>query len=287
MIGKLKSRLIKQFRQFASKLKVHVPVYVPVLESNLLSGRKALVTGGTGGIGYAIAKAFLEAGASVCITGRNEDRINAAVKSLQEKSTVDGDSKRTIHGLVMNNLNIASFPDKVKTICEMMHGLDILVNNAGVVGNDASEDSYDLVLATNTKAPYFLSNLIAKQWAANGIKGNILNVCSSSSLRPGQNPYIISKWGLRSMTLGLARSYASNGIVVNGIAPGPTDTDAMKDISGYGMGVDWAKNPAGRLVTRQEIANLAVVLVSDLSRMVIGDVLYVSGGAGVVTFDDV
>ena len=89
------------------------------------------------------------------------------------------------------------------------------------------------------------------------------------------------------MTLGLAKSYASKGIVVNGIAPGPTDTDAMKDISGDGMGIDWAKNPAGRLVTRQEIANLAVVLASDLSRMVIGDVLYVSGGAGVVTFDDV
>ena len=287
MIRKLKSRLVKLFRWVAAKFKVHEPVYVPVLKSNLLSGRKALVTGGTGGIGYAIAKAFLEAGAEVSITGRSEDKINDAIKSLKEETAANGDSQRMVHGVVMNNLDVASFPDKVKTICEMMNGLDILVNNAGVVGSDASEDSYDLVLATNTKAPYFLSNLIAKHWVANGIKGSILNVCSSSSLRPGQNPYIISKWGLRSMTLGLAKSYASKGIVVNGIAPGPTDTDAMKDISGDGMGIDWAKNPAGRLVTRQEIANLAVVLASDLSRMVIGDVLYVSGGAGVVTFDDV
>ncbi len=285
MLGRIRSKLVSAFRRFSLMFKVRVPVYVPVLKNDLLSGRKALITGGTGGIGYAIAKAFLECGAIVCITGRSEERVNCAIRLLQEDFTIVGDVKRRIYGIAMDNLDVMAFPEKVKTVCEMMQGLDILVNNAGVVGSDGSESSYDLVLATNTKAPYFLSNIIAKDWISKGIKGNILNVCSSSSLRPGQNPYIISKWGLRSITLGLARSFAAKGIVVNGIAPGPTDTESMRKLSG--IGIDWTKNPTGRLVTKQEIANLAVVLVSDLSRMVIGDILYVSGGAGVVTFDDV
>lgn len=285
MIGRIRLRLVRALRRIVSRFKVQVPVYVPVFKNGLLKGRKALVTGGTGGIGYSIAKSFLESGATICITGRCEDRINAAIRSLQEMSCVEGGTQDKVYGIVMNNLEVSSFQEKVYMAQELMKGLDILVNNAGVVDGDRNEASYDLVLNTNTKAPYYLSNIIAQDWVTKGIKGNILNVCSSSSLRPGQNPYIISKWGLRSITLGLAKTYASRGIVVNGVAPGPTDTDSMKRLSG--IGIDWTKNPAGRLVTRQEIANLAVILVSDLCRMVVGDILYVSGGAGVVTFDDV
>ena len=121
-------------------------------------------------------------------------------------------------------------------------------------------------------------------WIADGVKGNILNVCSASSLRPGNSPYILSKWGLRSLTVGMARDLIRHGIVVNGIAPGCTNTrqfcaEDRADITNPG-------NPTHRFVTMQEVANLAVVMVSDLAKMIIGDVLYVTGGAGITTYDD-
>ena len=287
MIRKLYRRfqLMKQ-RLFLS-MKKTVPVYIPVLQNELLVGRKALITGGTGGIGFAIAEAFVRAGAAVVITGRGGERLDEAVEKLKTKQGIV--KAKSVFGLAMNNVDVDSFPEHIEKAKLMMGGLDILVNNAGVVngcgfGNTQKED-YDTILETNLRGPYFLSQFIARDWIDNKIEGNILNVCSTSSLRPGQNPYILSKWGLRALTLGLAKSFSRYGIVVNGIAPGPTDTESMA--SNLGGAIDWKKNPAGRLVTRREIANMSVVLVSDLSRMVIGDIIYMGGGAGVITFDDV
>ncbi len=261
------------------------PVYIPVYQNDLLKGRKALITGGTGGIGFAIASAFLDAGASVVITGRDETRVSKSVDELNEKSDVG-----VCKGIVLDNRRVEDFESKLKEGNELIGDIDVLVNNAGVFGGEnlgsTQECDYDRILDTNLKGAYFLSQCLSEFWKEKKVKANILNVCSSSSLRPGQNPYIISKWGLRSLTLGLAKSLARHNIVVNGIAPGPTDTDAMKEIANE-AGLNWPANPAGRLVTRQEVANLAVILVSDLSRMVVGDVVYISGGAGLITFDDV
>ena len=277
----IKSR-VKRLFAMCKKLE---PVYVPVYHNDLLKGRRALITGGTGGIGFAIARAFLDAGASVVITGRDEVRINKAIGELNGKDCLGG-----CKGIVLDNRQVKSFEAKVNECNTLMGDIDILVNNAGGFGSgnfgQTDEDDWDRIIDTNLKGAYFLSQCLSEIWKAKRIKANILNVCSSSSLRPGQNPYIISKWGLRSMTLGLAKSLVGYNIVVNGIAPGPTDTDLMKGMTND-SGLGWRSNPAGRLVTRQEVANLAVILVSDLSRMIVGDIVYVSGGAGVVTFDDV
>jgi NAD(P)-dependent dehydrogenase (short-subunit alcohol dehydrogenase family) len=164
---------------------------------------------------------------------------------------------------------------------------DILVNNAGYVGGgsfgNTSESEYDAVLDTNLKGTYFLSQEVARCWIENGTHGNILNVCSASSLRPGDSPYIISKWGMRSLTVGMAKRLIKQGIVVNGIAPGITDTDRFthgeKDIGKL-------SNPSGRMVTKEEIANMAVILVSSLCQMVVGDILYMTGGGAITTLDD-
>lgn len=284
MIHRIVRRAKTKVYSFLQKCKKKVPVYIPVLQSDLLIGRKALITGGTGGIGFAIAAAFLRAGASVVITGRDKERLSVAIAKLKpccrEGAVVDG--------LVLDNIDVKSFPRKIQDCRAKMGGLDILVNNAGVVKGvgfgSTKESDYDAILDTNLKGAYFLSQQCACMWRDDKVKSNILNVCSASSLRPGQNPYILSKWGLRALTMGLAKSFARYGVVVNGIAPGPADTESMTH---GGDGIDWNPNPAQRLVTREEIANLSVVLVSDLSRMVVGDILYVSGGAGVVTFDDV
>jgi 3-oxoacyl-[acyl-carrier protein] reductase len=253
-----------------------VSVKVPVLQSDLLKGRTALITGSTKGIGFAIAEAFAEAGATVLISGRNRQTIDAVVNKLSKKG-------RSIYGIEMDMTDVATME---KTVANLST-IDILVNNAGFVGGEGfgntSEQGYDLIFDTNLKGAYFLSQSVFRLWIKDGVKGNILNVCSASSLRPGNSPYVLSKWGMRSLTVGMAKQLIRYGIVVNGIAPGVTDTDKFTHGS---ENIAKVTNPSGRMVTREEIANMAVVLVSSLCRMVVGDVLYMTGGGGIVTLDD-
>ena len=118
------------------------------------------------------------------------------------------------------------------------------------------------------------------------IKGNILNILSSSSLRPAVNPYTVSKWGLRGLTIGMAKRFINDGIVVNGIAPGPTATPMLiSDNKDEDLSLE--SSPVGRYILPEEIANLAVFMVSDMGRMIIGDIVYMTGGAGTVTVDDI
>lgn len=283
MIAKIKSFV----KRVLFRPVVVQPINVPVLQSNLLNGRRALVTGGTGGIGYGIASAFLRSGAKVVITGRNESRIIETVKKLRFEC--DASDSDCVDGIVLDNCDVSSFEKQVTAVEQIFGSIDILVNNAGLVKGDrigsATESDFDEVMATNLKGAYFLSQCVTNRWKVNGVKGNVLNICSASSLRPGNSSYILSKWGLRSLTIGMAKDLIGSGIVVNGLAPGATATQHF--IGDGSRGLEYKRNPVGRMATVEEIANLAVVLVSDLGRMVVGDILYASGGAGVVTFDDV
>lgn len=252
-----------------------VPVEVPVFHNALLKGRRALITGGGSGIGLAIAEAYGRSGASVVLSGRTVTRLEDASHNLErlgvEVSVVD-----------LDVCDVASFAGKLDTIGDF----DILVNNAGFVGGGVfgttSEVDYNRVLETNLRGAYFLSQEVSSRWIKNKVKGNILNICSASSLRPGESPYILSKWGLRALTLGMARRLVKHGIVVNGLAPGCTNTDQFSRDGDLTNG----RNPSGRLVTTTEIGNMAVVMVSSLARMVVGDVLFVTGGGAITTLDD-
>lgn len=119
----------------------------------------------------------------------------------------------------------------------------------------------------------------------NKVEGNILNVGSSSCLRPATSAYTLSKWGIRGLTLGLAKSLAPYGITVNGIAPGPTATPMLLEDSQSNITNN--SNPIGRYVLPEEIANMAVVLVSSMGRTIVGDMIYMTGGAGIITYDDI
>lgn len=166
--------------------------------------------------------------------------------------------------------------------------IDILVNNAGVQGSEfpnATEEKYDIAMDTNLKACFFLSQLLGNYMVKQGIKGNILNVCSSSSLRPAISAYTISKWGLRGLTLGLAKSLISHGIVVNGLAPGATATPMLNKSDADN--ISYPYSPLGRLIMPEEIANMAVLLVSNMGRSIVGVIVYMTGGMGVITYDDI
>lgn len=257
---------------------------VSLAPNDLLKKRKALITGGSSGIGYAIADAFLKSGASVIITGRTEEKLIDCVNKLIASIP---SAKDKISYIVLDNRNVKSF----KSIFDnniFLQDIDILVNNAGVLGGDISlttEENYDKVLDTNLKGTFFLSKLVAGNMKDKGIKGNILNIASSSSLRPATSAYTLSKWGIRGLTLGLAKSLAPSGITVNGLAPGPTATPML--IKGKITEITHDNLPTGRYAMPEEIANMAVVLTSEMGRMIVGDIVYMTGGAGIITFDDI
>lgn len=280
---KLKS-LIKFILNNIPARKFNVQI-VNLAPNELLKGRTALITGGTSGIGFHIAKAFLRSGATVIITGRDAKRLQDACAELNKDNT---DSQR-IFGVVMDNRETSLFQSCFdEALCKSgCNSIDILVNNAGVLGAslpNATEEEFDKVIDTNLKGVFFLSQLFGNYLKANKIEGNILNIASSSSLRPAASAYTLSKWGIRGLTLGLAKSLVPYGVTVNGIAPGPTATpmllkDDIENITNNG-------NPIGRYAMPEEIANMAVILVSAMGKTIIGDIVYMTGGAGTITFDD-
>lgn len=267
------------------------PVYtniVTLAPNKLLEERTALITGGSSGIGCAIAEAMVNAGASVVITGRNEKKLEIAINKL--KPLLNGCQKAVYE--CMDNADIASMQQHWQNILSKLdenNRIDILVNNAGINSmterwGHSSEKDFDAIISTNLKGTYFFSDIIAHYMVSNKIQGNILNIASSSSLRPGNSAYILSKWGVKSLTMGMAKALIPHGIVVNGLAPGPTATPMLNKNSNDNISLPC--NPLGRYALPEEIANMAVVLTSNIGRTIVGDIIYMTGGAGVLSFDD-
>lgn len=262
------------------------PQIVTLAPSELLKGRTALITGGTSGIGFEIAKAYINAGATCVITGRNEDKVRNACDRIDS----DVVNKNKIYGIVLNNTEVSSMKSKLDEILEMvpMHQVDILVNNAGVVGGeikDCTEEKYNLIVDTNLKGVFFLSQIVGRYMCNNHIEGNIINIGSSSCLRPATSAYSITKNAILGLTKGLAKILAPHGIIVNGIAPGPTATPMLMP-NGIRDNISFP-NQLGRYELPEEIANMAVFLVSNMGKSIIGDMVFMTGGSGVVTYDDV
>lgn len=262
-----------------------MPQIVELKQEGLLQGRTALVTGGTSGIGSAIAKAFLKAGATVVITGRSQKKVDAAVQAIKDE--IGGE--KPIYGLELNMKDANTFDSKFKELLALVPTgqVDILVNNAGVSVDTyaaSPEEEFDTVIDTNLKGVYFLSYRFAHYFKDNQIKGNILNIASSSSVRPATSAYGLSKWGVRGLTEGLARLLAPHGITVNGIAPGQTATPMMDGVSTEN--IYHPTNLIGRYILPVEIANMAVILVSEAGKSIVGDIVYMTGGSGNVTNED-
>ena len=239
----------------------------------LLTGKKALITGGNRGIGFAIAKKFLALGAKVVLAGRDICALKDAAERL-------GDGAQFV---CMDMRQVASFPEKIADAAKLLGGLDVVINNAGVVpASDRqgifclTEEDWDLAMDTNLKGVFFLCRDAAKYMLDNGIRGRMVNICSNTAFSPTTMAYGASKWGVRGLTMGLGRLLARHGILLNGIAPGPTSTRMMfaedgetflrKDI------------PIGRYSYPEEIASLAAFLASDEVSNLAGEVIVADGG---------
>ena len=253
------------------------PIIVPVEKEKLLDGKVALITGGTSGIGLAVAQAFQNAGAKVIITGTNQQKLEIALKKMGGGA----------NGLLIDVRDTEHLPDKVKEAEALFeeNRIDILVNSAGVVVKHdfwgIDEKEYDRIMDTNAKGTFFMSQAVGKAMIEKQIKGHILNVTSSSALRPAWTPYQMSKWAVRGLTLGLADTLLPYGIVVNAIAPGPTATPMLGKTEG--SSISEPNNPSKRYAMPEEIASMAVYMVSDAGRMIVGDTVYMTGGSGTIT----
>lgn len=255
-----------------------VSINIPKNKSNLLENKVALIVGGTGGIGVAIAESFLEAGAKVIISGTREEKVTKTVEKLGN----------AVRGIQIDLNNVTEFDNKVSQAISLFseNRIDILVNCAGVHGNQkfgiVSEATYDAVMNTNLKGLFFMTQIVSNYMKEKKIKGHILNVSSAAALKPGYTPYEISKSGVRSFTLGAAAELIPYGIVVNAIAPGAVATAMLGRKEGDTLYTDCI--PAKRFATPSEIGQLAVIMVSDMCDLVIGDTFYISGGSGTIQY---
>lgn len=259
------------------KSKKIMPIQHPIDLTNLLTNKVALITGGSGGIGFAIAQSFVESGCKVILVGTNKTKLKACCSKI-------GNDARY---LVLNLKNVDDIKSKVEEAIMFFGKIDILVNSAGIHSTkmisdflDIDEEEYDNILDINLKGTYFISQNISNYMIQNNIKGHILNISSSVENEPAWSAYRLSKWGIKGFTLGLAEKLLPYGIIVNAIAPGSTATGLLGVQEGDS--VFTLDNKIGRFIMPDEIATYAKLLVSDLGQMIIGDTIYISGGRGTI-----
>lgn len=190
--------------------------------------------------------------------------------------------------MVWNILETENIPNKLEEALEKFEEkrIDILVNSAGIVAKhsfrEITEKEYDTIMDTNAKGTFFMSQAVGEYMIKNKIKGHILNITSSSALRPAWTPYQMSKWAVRGFTLGLADVLLPYGIIVNAIAPGPVATPMLDKKEGESIYNE--SSPSGRYAVPSEIAELAVFMASDLGNLIVGDTFYITGGSGTISY---
>lgn len=255
---------------------IAIPTFVE--KNNLFEGKTALIIGGSGGIGRAITRKLLYSGCRVIISGTNDEKLKNCIRDLGSDN---------VKGILIDLNDITQLENKLKEAESIFDDskIDILVNCAGYNPKknffESNENDFEKTININVKGVFFVCQYIAKYMIDNNIKGHILNISSSSALRPAWSPYELSKWAIRGFTIGLADTLLPHGIIVNAIAPGPTATSMLNKKEDEDLFLH--SSPIERYTTPDEIANLAIILVSDIGNIVVGDTLYATGGSGVIT----
>lgn len=239
-----------------------------------LTGRRALVTGSSQGIGFALARGMAAAGASVVLNGRDPARLATAAAAIPGAATLAFDA--TDHHAV--RAAVDGFEADVGPI-------DILVNNAGMQHRAPLEDfppeAFERLLQTNIASVFHVGQAVARHMIGRG-RGRIVNIASvqTALARPGIAPYTATKGAVGNLTKGMATDWARHGLNCNAIAPGYFDTPLNAALVADPAFTTWLekRTPAGRWGQVEELVGACIFLASDASSFVNGHILYVDGG---------
>ncbi len=238
-----------------------------------LSGRNALVTGSTRGIGHAIASTLAGAGARVAIVGRDEARAEAVAAALGQGA----------QGFACDVADLAQVSALIRDVEQAFGGIDILVNNAGVTRDNLmlrlKDDDWNAVIDANLRGAFATiraatRGMMKRRW------GRIINISSVVGLtgNKGQTNYAASKAGLIGLTKSVAKEFASRGILANVVAPGFIDTEMTAAMTPEARAAISQQIPLERLGTPADIASVVAFLASDHAAYITGQVLVVDGG---------
>lgn len=243
----------------------------------MLKGKVAIVTGGTRGIGLAIVKTYLENGATVVLWGSREESVSKALAGLKNK-------KYKVDGMWPDLSNAKAVEDAILAVAKKYGKVDILVNNAGVSARDSiyqyNPEDFDKVMMLNVNSVFYGIRAVAPIMKANG-GGVIINTSSMVSLygQAAGCAYPASKFAVNGLTKSLARELAPDGIRVNAVAPGVTDTDMVANLPEEMREGVKRTIPLGRIGTPEDVANAFLYLASDNASYVTGEILSVDGCA--------
>jgi len=248
------------------------PVYAKITclkPSEKLKGKKIIVTGGGSGLGYAMAKRFVEEGAEVLISGRNIENLSKSAKEIG------------CQYLQMDVKDISAYNSFLEKADELLGGINCLVNNAGISLHersffDVTEESFRSQFDTNLTGTFFLTQHFAKYLIEKQKEGNILIISSETGITSDIRPYGYTKAALNSMVEGTAYMFAKQNIRINAIAPGVTASRMTgRDPNGN---LYFKNNMLGRVYLPEEIAEVASFILSDASYCLSGQVLVCNNG---------
>lgn len=244
-----------------------------------LTGKRALITGGTHGLGMAMAKGLGQAGATLIINGHTKDKMDEALAEYTK-------SGFQAHGYLFDVTNEAAVVPAIEKIEKEVGAIDILVNNAGVIVRtpllDLSVEDFRKVVDIDLTGPFIVSKYVAKNMMKRKA-GKIINICSMMSElgRDNVSAYAAAKGGLKMLTKNMATELARYNIQVNGIGPGyfATSQTAPLRIEGHPFNnFIISRTPAGRWGDPEDLVGTTIFLSSNASNFVNGQIIYVDGG---------
>lgn len=250
----------------------------PTLQLFDLTGKRALVTGSSRGIGFALAEGLAGAGAEILLNGRDGEALGNAAQTLADQGA-------KVKALAFDVTSPESIEEAIQHTEAKIGPIDILVNNAGMQYRGSLEDvpheKFEQLMATNVNSVFYVSQAVAKNMIRRKT-GKIINICSvtSSLARSTITPYAASKGAVANMTKGMAADWAKHGLNINGLAPGFFKTELNKDLAADKKFSTWLENrtPMGRWGDTKELIGAATYLASNASSFVNGHILYVDGG---------
>jgi gluconate 5-dehydrogenase len=249
-----------------------------VLQQFDLSGKLALITGSSAGIGLALAQGLAGAGAAVVLNGRRADKLEQAASGLREAGAL-------VHTMAFDVADAAAVAAAVARIESDVGAIDILVNNAGMQKRAPLQDfemaDWRELMRTNLDSVFIVGQAVARHMIGRR-RGKIVNICSVQSERgrPGIAPYTASKGAVKMLTKGMAIDWGPHGLQVNGLGPGYFKTELNQALVDNPEFSAWlvGRTPSRRWGDVDDLVGAAVFLASDASRFVNGHILYVDGG---------